>query len=195
MYKYFFLLLFIVVSFTQCKNKKNNSAVNTSVTDTTTFFPVNDFIKEDIKDVQQNPYHIYKITNHKPGKRDSITISVDDFILLANSFLEKDITTTPLKSLFKESVFHDLTTKSITLSYATTDSISDIKNVTVLLDDKNNKPKRVFIRSYYDKGNYFLNEQLNWKVGKSFQIIKSTYEKSGNESEEETTVIWNDKSY
>lgn len=195
MYKYFFLLFSIIVSFTQCKGKKNNDAVNTPVTDTTTFFPVNDFIKEDIKDVQQNPYHIYKITNHKPGKRDSVTISVDDFILLADSFLKKDITTPQLKSLFKESVFHDLTTKSITLSYATTDSISDIKNVTVLLDDKNNKPKRFFIRSYYNKGDYFLNEQLNWKVGKSFQIIKSTYEKTGNEAEEEITVIWNDKSY
>ncbi len=195
MYKYFLFLLFIAVSFTQCKDKKNNFATNNSITDTTTFFPVIDFIKEDIKDVQQNPYHIYKISKNKSGKRDSATISLDDFILLANSFYKKDITTAQLKPLFKESVFHDLTTKSITLTYSTTDSISDIKNVTVLLDDKNNKPKRFFIRSYYNKGDYFLNEQLNWKVGKSFQIINSTYDKSGKESGDETTVIWNDKSY
>ncbi|HEX3024168.1 MAG TPA: hypothetical protein VHP12_03065 [Chitinophagaceae bacterium] len=148
-----------------------------------------------MKDVQQNPYHIYKITLHKPGKRDSVTISVNDFMLLADLFLKKDITTQPLKSLFKESVFHDLTTKSITLTYSTLDSVSDIKNVTVLLDDKNNKPKRIFIRSYYNKGDCFLNEQLNWKFGKSFQIIKSTLGKSGKEMEEETTIIWNDKSY
>ncbi|OIR08367.1 hypothetical protein GALL_95350 [mine drainage metagenome] len=195
MYKYVLLPIIFVISFTQCTNKKNNAAVNTPAADTTVFFPVNDFIKNDIKDVQQNPYHIYKITSHKPGKRDSVTISVDDFILLADLFLKKDITMQPLKSIFKESVFHDLTTKSITLLYATTDSASDIKNVTVLLDDKNNKPKRIFIRSYFNKGDYFLNEQLNWKIGKSFQIIRSIFGNNRKNSEEETTIIWNDKSY
>lgn len=195
MYKYVLLPILIVIAFTQCTNKKKNAAASTPAVDTTVFFPVNEFIKNDIKDVQQNPYHIYKITSHKPEKRDSVTISVDDFMLLADLFLKKDITKQPLKSIFKESVFHDLTTKSITLLYSTTDSVSDIKNVIVLLDDKNNKPKRIFIRSYFNKGDYFMNEQLNWKIGKSFQIIRSTFGNNRKGSEEETTIIWNDKSY
>lgn len=183
------------VLFFQCNNKQKKLTNQNSPTDTTTFFPVNEFIKEDIKDVQQNPYHIYKITNHKPGKRDSTTISILDFTTLANTFLKKDITTPTIKLHYKETIFHDLTTKSIIITYGVTDTSSDIQNVTVLLDDKNNKLKRVFIRSMYNKNDSLFLEQLNWKAGKSFQIIKSINKKNMPEIEEENTVIWNDKPY
>ena len=195
MFKYITLFFIIALLFFQCKEKIKPATSHLPSTDTAAFFPVNNFIKDDIKDIEQNPYHLYKITNHHPGSRDSSTISLEEFLQLANSFLSKDISTTVLKPLFQESVFHDLTTKSITINYTAIDSSSDIQNISVLLDDKTNKLKRVFIRSSYTNGDSLFIEQDNWKAGKSFQIIKSASVKNGDLSEFETTVIWNDKPY
>ncbi len=194
MFKYFGQLIFISFLFLQCREKNKSSAVTAATTDTSAFFPVNNFIKEDIKDEQQNPYHLYKIIHHPAGSRDSSTISVDEFVRLAGDFISKDITAS-LKPLFRESVYHDLTTKSITIDYTAIDSQSDIQNVTVLLDDKTNKLKRVFIRSSYTKGDSVFMEQHNWKAGKSFRIITSVRIKNSAASETETTVIWNDKPF
>jgi len=195
MFKYILLFCIIPFLFLQCKEKERDSRLHSPANDTSAFFPVNNFIKEDIKDIEENPYHLYKIINHHSGSRDSSTISTAEFLKLANNFLSKDITTTALKPLFHESVFHDLTTKSITINYTAIDSTSDIQYISVLLDDKTNKFKRVFIRSSYINGDSLFLEQDNWKAGKSFQIIKSVTSKSGTLTETETTVIWNDKPY
>jgi len=195
MFKYILLFFIIPILFLQCKQKEKAVTLHSPSTDTSAFFPVNNFIKEDIKDIEQNPYHLYKIVNHHPGSRDSSTISIEEFLKLANNFLSKDITTTALKPLFHESVFHDLTTKSITINYTAIDSSTDIQYISVLLDDKTNKFKRAFIRSSYTNGDSLFIEQNNWKAGKSFQIIKSATTKSGTLTEIETTVIWNDKPY
>jgi len=132
MFKFIILFFLLPFLFLQCKEKEKSATLNSPSTDTSVFFPVNNFITEDITDIQQNPYHLYKITNRHPGSRDSSTISTEEFLKLTNSFLSKDITTPALKPLFRESLFHDLTTKSITINYTAIDSLSDIQNISVL---------------------------------------------------------------
>lgn len=192
MYRYLILALLIGLTFTACK-EKNNPTINNSLSDSTAFLPVNDFIKEEIKDIEQNPYHLYKLTEFNPGSKDSTNISVTEFKNIANRFLEKDITAKRFRASFKESVFHDLTTKNIIITYTSIDSLSDIQNVSILLDDKTNKWKRIFIRSSFIKQDTSVIEQYNWKEGKSFQLFRSKTAATGNEIQEKVSVIWNDK--
>ena len=109
--------------------------------------------------------------------------------------MKTEVGTEQMKARFKESVFHDLTTKSIILTYSTNDSLSELQNVNVLLDDTNNKWKRIFMRSSFNKGDTAIIEQYNWKARKSFQLIQSKTIASGKEFEKKITIIWNDKPY
>jgi hypothetical protein len=187
-----FLLLFIIL-FINCRQKnKQRQQLNAQSTDTANFFPVNDFIISDIKDIEQTPYYIYKITIHDNIKRDSSSITKEEYKILANQFLEKSISTAEMKPFYKESAFHDLSTKSFTITYTATDPVLYVKDVSVLLDDETNKLKRVFIHCLKDNGDSTIVEQYSWKAGKSFQINKSVSRKDGSQLEEQNFIVWND---
>ncbi len=193
MYKFFISLLFIAVISTQCK-QKNTKAIDNVVNDSTKFFPVNNFIQADIDDVIKTPYFIYKLTEYKPSlKKDSAVISREDFKLLANQFLQKNIATPELKYSYRETVFHDLSTKSFTITYSALNHELPVQNVLILLNDSTNKLNRVFILCSSNKTDSSVTEQFNWKAGKSFQINRSIKRKDGTSLEEHNAVIWNDK--
>jgi len=186
-----FLLLFIIL-FINCRQKNKQQQLNSQSTDTSNFFPVNDFIISDVKDVEQTPYYIYKITVRENNKRDSSSITKEEYNALANQFLEKNISTTALKPFYKEATFHDLSTKSFTITYTATDPELYVKDVSILLDDETNKLKRVFIHCLKDNGDSTIIEQYSWKAGKSFQINKSVSRKDGTQREEQKSVVWHE---
>ena len=187
-----FILLLFSLLFINCKQKNKQQPLNESATDTANFFPVNDFIISDIKDVEQTPYYIYKITVHENNKRDSSSITNDEFKALANQFLENSITTTARKPFYKQATFHDLSTKSFTITYSATDPELYVKDVSILLDDETNKLKRVFIHCLKDNDDSTVIEQYSWKAGKSFQINKSVSRKDGTQTEDEKSVVWHE---
>lgn len=68
---YSFCLLLIIV-FSSCKsNTTNSSATDNTVIDSTKFFPLVDYIKNDVNDVKNVPYFIYKIRTLNK-KKDSV---------------------------------------------------------------------------------------------------------------------------
>lgn len=193
MYKFLLpLLLLISITFVQCK-QKHTKTIDTSVSDSTKFFPVTDFIQTDINDVLQTPYFIYKLTEHKSGGRDSAVVSREEFKILANQFLQKNIATPELKPFYRETVFHDLSTKSFTITYSTLNHEPDVQQVLILLNDSTNKLSRIFIFCSSNKNDSSVTEQFNWKAGRSFQINRFIKRKDGSEYEEHNTVVWNDK--
>ena len=58
-----------------------------------------------------------------------------NFKNIVNQFVTKDITDASLKKYFQETVFRDLTTNSIVMTYSTKYDKSTIKNVDVYLDE------------------------------------------------------------
>lgn len=187
-----FILLLFSLLFINCKQKNKQQPLNESATDTANFFPVNDFIISDIKDVEQTPYYIYKITVHENNKRDSSSITNNEFKALASQFLENSITTTARKPFYKQATFHDLSTKSFTITYSATDPELYVKDVSILLDDETNKLKRVFIHCLKDNDDSTVIEQYSWKAGKSFQINKSVSRKDGTQTEDKKSVVWHE---
>jgi len=160
--------------------------------DSIKFFPVNDIIMEDIGDVEKTAYYMYRITSGNHIKRDSAAITVREFKTIANSFLDKNINTPVLKWQYQESVFHDLSLNSITITYSSENDKLPITDVTVLLDDKTNKVKRIFISTFYRRNDSTFREKYFWKAGKSFQINQSITTPANEETETSTFIAWND---
>jgi hypothetical protein len=180
-----------IMTLVACQSKPPNKQPATQPSDTSKFYPLRNFFTEEIQYVDLRSFPIYRVTV-KDGKKDSSAISKEEFISLAGIFLERDISDPVIKALYKETVFHDLSTGSITLNYTPVNNDARVQNIDVLLDEQTNIVKRVFIRSVYKKADTSISEQCNWKAGKSFQVNRSFSAKNGYASTELNYVNWND---
>lgn len=160
---------FFVLCMMACRNHSANAGRQVPVADTARFYPLSDFFKSQLQYAKTVSTPIYRITV-KDGKKDSVVLTEEQFNALAAVFLDRNISSPAIKVLYKESVFHDLGTKSYTLNYSPVDKNAVIQGIDVLLDEETNNVKRVFIRSKFYKGDTSIMEQCNWKAYKSFQV-------------------------
>ena len=160
------------------------------VADTVKYFPVTDFIQNDINDVKRVPYFIYKIRTLNK-KKDSSNLTTAEFERLANYFLSFDINKPAIKKTLKESSFNDQTTKSNTLVYSPLSTDNEIRNVTVLLDESTNSLKDIFIQTTKQVRDTTIIEHLQWKAKKSFRITRIT-QANHYDLEESNYISWND---
>lgn len=176
-----------------CKSNRNKSPeIKAEKVDTNRFFQVTQYIQTQIAEVNKTPYYIYKIdiTN---GKKDSAAINTAIFNQLSTAFLKPDINDNAIKKNYIESIFHDETTKSFTISYSTLDKKLQIQDVQILLKEDGETVKRIFMRKYFNYTDSSAIEQLSWKPEESFQINRIVQKPGNSESTYETTVVWNEK--
>jgi hypothetical protein len=190
------LIFFLAASFTYFSCKQNESttiAKEDKTNDTTHFFQITQFIRSQIDEVNRTPYFIYKvvITN---GKKDSAAINNAIFNQVSSQFLKPDINDAAIKKYYKESIFHDQTTKSFTISYTASDRELELQSVDVLLQEDGQTVKRVFMRKFFSYPDSTAIEQLSWKPNESFQVNRLVQKPDNKETTYETTVVWNEKS-
>ena len=186
-----FIVFVLIASSCNSHPKKALPAV-AKAEDTAAFYPLNEFLKEQIRYVDLRNFPLYKITE-KNGKRDSASITKDQFIEWAGVFLARETAFSKTKAAYRESVFNDRSTGSVTLNYQSADSKTEVQNIDVLLDEQTQVVKRVFIRSEYTRGDTTITEQCNWKADKSFQVNRTLTTKNGYHSTEHNYINWNDK--
>lgn len=168
---------------------KNKQA---QLADTVKFYPLRNFFREQIQYVDLRDFPIYQLKT-TDGVKDSASLSKDQFMQLAEVFLQHDISDPAVKVLYQESVFHDLGTASVTINYTTTQPDAAVKNIDILLDESTNLVKRVFIRCRHTSGDTTIEEQCNWKANKSFQLNRTYRTPGGYQKEELNYINWNDK--
>ena len=190
---YYLGCLILTLLICSCKCHQADDITKNSSVDTTHFFPVVDFINGDINDVKHVPYFIFKIKTINK-KKDSANLTVAEFERYAQKFMQYDITKPPLKAQLKETSFHDNTTKSNTLVYTPVDAnVGNIRDITVLLDEKTDRVKNIFIQTFKRIKDTTISENLQWKSRKSFRI--TTIKQAKNYDNEETDYIsWNEAS-
>ena len=186
------VFLFCVMAFGACKNNAANKQAFIIPADTAKFYPLRNFFKEQIQYVDLRNFNIYK-TSLIDGKKDSVSLSKEAFASIATRFLDHDISIPSIKIQYQESVFHDLSTGSVTLNYKPNNPDAVVQNIDILLDEETNRVKRVFIRAAYHNGDTSFAEQYNWKANKSFQINRTISVKNGYHSTELNYINWNDK--
>lgn len=186
------VLVILILLATACRSKPPKTVPAVSGTDTGKFYPISSFIKEQIRYVDLRNFAIYKITTIN-GKKDSATLTKDQFIQWASLFIDKDISSPQTAPQYRESVFNDLSTGSVTLNYTPINREAVIQNIDVLLSAETNLVKRIFIKTVLERGDTTVTEQYSWKTDKSFQVTRSFTTKSGYNATELNYINWNEK--
>lgn len=175
------------------KENKNTRKIALPSSDTSAFYDVKGFIQSEIKEATSTPYFIYGIIA-KDGKRiDSTPLQNENFVKLAQAFLEKDIAVKGTKPYYKEDIFRDLSTNSVSISYTTVNKELDVQSVVVLVDDETaSSVKYVFIRCQNSNGDSSTITRMNWHKGQSFTINKSITKTNGESYSLQQKVAWNE---
>ena len=188
-FPFFITVIIVIITSSSCKNAANKTD-NTSI-DTVHFFSIKDFFLSEVKDVQTTPYLMYQIIAKPNNSKDSTAFTKENFATTAQQFIDCDISNSSLKNNYKESVFKDNSTQSITLNYSTANQELPIQNIDVLLDQRTNKVNRIFIRKTVDNKDSLITILYSWKAGKSFSIIKSVVKKDDSKYDEQQFINWN----
>jgi hypothetical protein len=189
--KYFLPFVLCLFLFIGCKDKQASSADRIIDNDTVHYFQLKEFFESELSDIAKTPYFIYKITA-EGAKEDSVSISVTDLIALAKPFLQPDINDKAIKKYYQESVFHDQTIKTYTISYTATKNTLELQSADIIFQEDAKTVTRIFIRKFFEKDGKRIREQLTWKPNQSFQIIHSEQTAdSPVEQTAQTLVVWN----
>lgn len=188
----FILITLISTGLLSCNQNKNNAKEQELPSnDSTVFYPIHEYFVNQIKSVDSASPTI-KIFTTINGQKDSATINTQQFNKLAQTFLENDIADKSVKKYYRQSIFQDQTTQSITFNYTTVNSSLPIQSLDILLDTITQEVKRVFISKVKTANDSTIVEKLNWKTNSSFLINRSVQLSSNKETTQQISVVWSD---
>lgn len=190
--KYFagILLFTFIIQACNESGKTKNTSINSQ--DTVHFYPVTEYLKQQIAHTDSIPYFIYRIRIVN-GKKDSSVVDVKTFDSLANEFVRDDISNPAIKKYYTENIFEDASTNSYTISYTIADTSLPIQNIDVLLNTDDQKVKWIFMNRNDTLNGRMISKKLGWQPDKKFYINSVTTDKNGRTIEEENTIVWNNK--
>ena len=189
----FFICCTLLFASISCKQKPTSVEEKMNANkDTITFFPVAEYIKQQINHIDSTPYFLYCI-HVAEGRKDSTTIDKKVFDSLATIFTRYNISDSLVKKKYSETIFNDLSTQSYTLSYRTSDTTLPLQSVDVLLNPDNQQVKRIFWTIQNNKAGKTIIEKVGWKANHRFYINRTILLSDGKELTEQNTVVWNDK--
>jgi hypothetical protein len=180
-----------LIIFFGCKNptKQPVEEYNNSKVD---FYPLTQYLDSQIREVVTTPYFIYGIKT-TIGKTDSFLITSEQFRSLADEFIKDDPSKSAVKNLYKETVFGDASTQSITFNYSTSNPDLPLKSADILLDDNSQSVKRIFLSKQYKRNDSSVQMKLGWTPNESF-FINRTVDYNEKRTDEQLRVVWNEKS-
>lgn len=180
---FFCLTIFFVYA---CNQQKNDPAkpVAEAGPDSTNYFPVTNFLRGQLHDVQTIGVTPLKIFQTNKGS-DSTWLTLDDFEKEMQPFLTPEIDTANMKPFFSQESFFDGTLNLFTFSYtAKPNAAADLKGLqwTVYTSPYDDQVKQIYIEKEHGKER----TQLTWFTGKRFEIRKIDDDKV----QEKISVIW-----
>jgi hypothetical protein len=186
------LITFLSITLLSCDQDKNSSVEQELPSnDSTVFYPIREYFTNQIKSVDSASSTIKMFTTIN-GQTDSSTINIPQFNKIAQTFLENDITDKSVKKYYKQSVFQDQTTQSITFNYTTVNSSLPVQSLDILLDTITQEVKRVFISRIKAVNDSTVVEKLNWKTNSSLLVNRSVQVSSNKEITQQISVVWGD---
>jgi hypothetical protein len=154
------------------------------------YFPVYDFLSNEIQYVDSTPVGIMKYTTI--GKvKDSGYIQLEEFHRLVSEFLNADINDSLFKHKFLETSFVDKSNGNATFFYRARDTNTLIKRVDIVTarGEIYDEVKSVYIEKTLQNTDSVLVKKLYWKPKRNFQII--SIKPSGKD--ELTKVVWDNR--
>ncbi|TAD85549.1 MAG: hypothetical protein EAY75_11190 [Bacteroidetes bacterium] len=152
-------------------------------------YPFTQYLKEQIAYVDSTPFAIEK-TVYQNGKRtDSGLITHAEFLALAAPFCQYDVNSSPLRTMYNEESFSDLSLNNITFSITSSNPSLPLRQATVLLLPETKRVKNVILQVNTTKGDTTIVDNMLWVHNQSFQISSTLY--YGNQRQTRNTkVVW-----
>lgn len=176
--RFFTIVLLILFLFPGCSDHKpqTNQQTNKDSVKQQTFFPVTEYIRGQLKEIDSLPVTPLKIINDN-GREDSIWMKKEDIRPFAEPFLHPEIDTSNFKDLFSEKSFLDQTIDAFTFSYDPADKLPDtlqLRRWDVYIDPKNNRIKRIYMIKEVNTNGHLQTLQLTWKSNQWCKITTIT---------------------
>jgi hypothetical protein len=162
-----FIACIVCMMAAACSNSKEESENLVATTDTTSFYPLASYIKDQVKYFDSTRVRFSVVTTEGTIK-DSISTQLAAIMPMIQSFMEADISDSVQKINYKESVFRDAGTASLNINYTPINTSAPIRNIDILMDDQTSLIKRLFIRKQFQTNDTTITEQLSWKTNEGF---------------------------
>lgn len=182
----------LILIIQSCKNNRAANAV-TETSDTVHFYPVMDYFKTQVKEVDSFAVFIYKITINNNGSKDSTVLNQEQFNQWAQAFLAYDISDKKFHKYYKENIFLDETTHSYTFNYTAMKNTLPLQTVDILLDEDDQHVKRVFINKVISAGDSTVTEKAGWKTGSSFFINRIVDYPGNRTTTQQNIIVWHNQ--
>ena len=160
--------------------------------ETLSVFPVTEFLKGQLKEVENSPVTPLKTTIIN-GHIDSTWISRDSIRIFANPFLTPVIDFASLSAYFNGDSFLDQTINSITLSYAANKNLpKDISLTTmdIYVEPVGNTITKVYLLKESVIDLVTTKIQLTWKTGQWCKIVTITQKEGEEPVIKEEKMTW-----
>jgi hypothetical protein len=173
-----------------CKQKSGKIGSEQALADTASFYPIAHFIHGQIEEADlSNLPRTFRYTNNQQISIHSV--GRDSFLLFCGLFDSLLTQFTKEKQHYKESILHDLSTSSFTLTYQPLKPENAVfEYADILLNDQNRLVKRINIQRNYEIGDTSVNEHLSWRTNKGFLISRTKTDKAGTANTEIIEVSW-----
>jgi len=194
--KKLFSITLCIAALAACKNqaspmtaKDSLAAIQDSIKNAP-FYPIAQYINDQIKYVDSTPLAIYKFTFINSKQVDSVVIDRDAFHQLAKEFKEPDLNQKDIKPNYTEDSFEDLTINTLTFTYATTNRDLELQQADVLLNPENHQVKNVMFRKNRIVGDTSVSVNGLWKNNMNFQLNYNMSPSKGTAFTKQVKVIW-----
>ena len=165
--KSIFIACLISVMASACSNNTANTNNKIAASDTTSFYPIAAYFNSQLKHFDSIGAR-YSIVTIEGTKKDSIVVTSKEILVIAQSFIESDISDSIQKVNYKESVFRDAGTASFNINYTPLNALVPVRNIDILMDEQTSLIKRIFIRKQRLNNDTTSTEQLSWKTNEGF---------------------------
>jgi hypothetical protein len=190
--KLLFLLLAITLFSFSCSNSGKSGEIATIkvAPEKQHFFPVTAYLKGEIYNIKQNGINPLKYTTIN-DHTDSVWLKIEELDAAFQEFLNPEIDSVNLITLFTEKSFMDQTINAITLTYESSVTLPDslqLKHWDVYIDPESNKVKRIYMVKEISKTKTL---QLTWVNNQWCKIISIVTDETGlSKIEKEEKLIW-----
>lgn len=162
-------------------NDSGKSAGELTGTDTTEkqkFFPVTAYLKGEIFNLKKSGINPLKYTTVN-DRTDSVWLKIEELDAALQEFLQPEIDSANLITLFTEKSFLDQSINAVTLTYEPVVILPDsmkLKRWDIYIDPKSNKVKRIYMVKEIDKTKTL---QLTWLSNQWCKIITIVTDEKG----------------
>lgn len=156
---------------TACKNKKQDQPDTEQASASTSWLPVSDFLKSEIRYVDSLPGGIM-LYQTKDKKTDSAYIDMKKFDSLANDFLADDLQPDLFQKNYAEASFMDQSNHISTFQYTPRNNTQRVKRVDVMTGEENgfDKIKSIYLEQSFSKNDSSVIKKMYWTTKRKFSI-------------------------